>query len=304
MMGLIILRSTRGSSSIEFLTSWINRRSGTPTVEMAQSGSQTFAPTATFSPDAAWLTITLNAPVYSGPGDSFSRIAILESGNKALIVGVSQDRSWWAVSLPYYNEGFGWVSAQLVETNNTSNVEVLDEKGNLAAAPTATRPSATVKAITNINIRSGPATRFMKIGTLESDQTTTVFGVSPDRFWWLVEIPGGQSQQGWLARDYVIASNADDVPVVGLQGLGESGDIKPGTPFLTSNYATVNVRAGPSTTYAVVGQLSQGQTAAIVGKDEDGIWWLIAYPSAPDGVGWVAAAYVTAENTVDVPIKK
>ncbi len=67
---------------------------------------------------------------------------------------------------------------------------------------------------------------------------------------------------------------------------------------------TVNVRAGPDVTYAVVGQLNQGQLAEVIGVTRDGLWWAIKYPAAEGGEGWVAAAYVKTENTGSVPVVK
>ncbi len=58
-------------------------------------------------------------------------------------------------------------------------------------------------------------------------------------------------------------------------------------PGLTIVNDTVNVRSGPGTEYALVGQMAKGATAAVRGKSADGAWWQIDYPSAPGGLGWV-----------------
>jgi hypothetical protein len=53
----------------------------------------------------------------------------------------------------------------------------------------------------------------------------------------------------------------------------------------------VNVRAGPGTGYAVIGQLTQGQTATVIGKSADGQWWQI---KSNGNVVWIFAELVQA----------
>ena len=54
----------------------------------------------------------------------------------------------------------------------------------------------------------------------------------------------------------------------------------------------VNVRTGPGTDYPIIGIAEQGTEGLVVGKSEDGKWWVAAAPSAPNEHGWVAADYV------------
>ena len=64
----------------------------------------------------------------------------------------------------------------------------------------------------------------------------------------------------------------------------------------------VNVRLGPGTGFPILGIAPQGTTGEIVGKSEDGAWWAVSVPSAPNEQGWVAAAYVEATNADSVPV--
>ena len=66
--------------------------------------------------------------------------------------------------------------------------------------------------------------------------------------------------------------------------------------------AGVNVRIGPGTQYPIVGIAPLGTEGEIIGKSEDGQWWVARVPSAPDQQGWVAAAYVAAANADNVPV--
>ncbi len=60
--------------------------------------------------------------------------------------------------------------------------------------------------------------------------------------------------------------------------------------------------AGPSTAHAVYGAMLGGTQAQVVGKSEDGTYWVISIPVAPLGQGWVLATNVQTQNTDSVPV--
>lgn len=57
--------------------------------------------------------------------------------------------------------------------------------------------------------------------------------------------------------------------------------------------ATLNVRSGPGTNYGVIGQIRQGQTFPITGKNPAGNWWQFDYNGRP---GWVSGQLVRVAN--------
>lgn len=66
--------------------------------------------------------------------------------------------------------------------------------------------------------------------------------------------------------------------------------------------AGVNVRTGPGLGYDIFGIAPQGTEGEIIGVSADGQWWVASVPTAPNGQGWVNAAYVEAMNADDVPV--
>jgi heat shock protein HslJ len=67
----------------------------------------------------------------------------------------------------------------------------------------------------------------------------------------------------------------------------------------------VYVRSGPGTDYPDIGAVPFGATGEIIGRSADGQWWVINVPptaQAPDGQGWVSAAFVEASNAGNVPV--
>ncbi|HAJ37417.1 MAG TPA: hypothetical protein DCL15_17240 [Chloroflexi bacterium] len=69
-----------------------------------------------------------------------------------------------------------------------------------------------------------------------------------------------------------------------------------GIPLInaTAN-VTANLRAGPGTNFAVVGQVGPGQTVQIAAISEDGGWYLLG------GANWIASTLVT-EQPANVPV--
>lgn len=66
----------------------------------------------------------------------------------------------------------------------------------------------------------------------------------------------------------------------------------------------LNVRSGPGTEYPVIGWLPQGSTALVTGRNPEGTWWQIVYPTGSAGRGWVSGRpqYTLASNTEGVPV--
>lgn len=77
----------------------------------------------------------------------------------------------------------------------------------------------------------------------------------------------------------------------------------PGVPAATAN-TYVNVRTGPSVQYPILGIAPPGSSAEIIGKSEDGGWWVVKLPTdlVGSGQGWVSADHTTAENADNVSV--
>ncbi|OGN76210.1 MAG: hypothetical protein A2X25_08250 [Chloroflexi bacterium GWB2_49_20] len=63
----------------------------------------------------------------------------------------------------------------------------------------------------------------------------------------------------------------------------------------------VNIRSGPGIYFTLLGQINQNQPVQITGVDASGEWFAIAYPSGPEGRGWVTAEYIQATGTDSLP---
>ncbi len=65
----------------------------------------------------------------------------------------------------------------------------------------------------------------------------------------------------------------------------------------------INCRLGPGTSYQPVNELSQGQSARVVGRNDASTWLYIRDPGNPGGFCWVSAQVTEAQGAVnELPI--
>lgn len=62
-------------------------------------------------------------------------------------------------------------------------------------------------------------------------------------------------------------------------------------------YQTANVRSGPDTRFEIVGQLAQGDSVLVTGRDEEGRWLQVVIASGE--VGWLPLFVLTLDGELD-----
>lgn len=75
------------------------------------------------------------------------------------------------------------------------------------------------------------------------------------------------------------------------------GEAQSGIQVTVTYSEAINVRGGPSTVYyPIVGRVSPGDVLTGLGVSPGREWVQVAFPTAPGGVGWLYAAYVTVSG--------
>ena len=147
------------------------------------------------------------------------------------------------------------------------------------ASPQSGASSGTVKlasSSSHLNVRSGPGTRYSTLGSLRHGAAVTITG----------------EQSGWysIAFDgltgYVKASYITRNPQSADTSAAFTGRIK-----LASSSGRLNVRKGPGTGYATLGQLANGAKVSVTAAQ--GGWYAIAYNGS---TGYVSSAYVVKDG--------
>jgi uncharacterized protein YraI len=165
-------------------------------------------------------TTVANTYVRSGPAANYPAYGIAPAAVTALVIGKSEDGQWWAVRInpAKVGVGYGWVSAQFVQTSNTSSVQTIQNPDTytVATPPPPASGAATGTATEYLNIRSGPGTNYPVLVVAPPGSTGEIIGKSSDGAWWQVKISTQYSSTGagWASASYVIAQNTNNVPVV------------------------------------------------------------------------------------------
>jgi uncharacterized protein YraI len=255
---------------------------------------------------ANFVTADVDAAILSGPGDGYDSFGLLLAGQSAEVIGLSSDNGWFVIRVPYVESGDGWVSADFVTVIDPEGIPIVEREIEPGGDEVPAGDTPRVRAISNVNVRSGPEIFYKKIGLLPAGDVAEVIGFSADRLWWAIKVPFAETGQGWVSVDYVESKNTGNVTEIEPQinsDLLVISTPSPGEAALTA-VTRVNIRSGPGTTYEILGRMEANQTAVIIGINYDGDWWGIKVLSAENGIGWVSAIYVRAQNAEGVEVYK
>ena len=80
--------------------------------------------------------------------------------------------------------------------------------------PETAVPTGRVNSPQGLNIRSGPGVNFPVIGFARDGDEGEIVGRSVDGRWWAAAVPTAPGGIGWASADFVIATGAENVPVI------------------------------------------------------------------------------------------
>lgn len=159
-------------------------------------------------------------------------------------------------------------------------------------APAQTAPAGIVDG--TANLRTAPDTRAEIIGQLPAGTMVTLTGRDSAARW--LQVQSQQALTGWLPV-FAVFTEAD---VLALP-VQLPTDAAPNAEVVVEAYGRVNVRAAPTVTAEVIGQLNGGESLPALGRSsETNDWLLIALPDDPDVQGWVAWFTVGVEGDPDL----
>jgi len=257
---------------------------------------------------------TSSAAILVGAGQ-VNRIGISAYGgnfylfaNGQYLAGVTDYTYLEAGDFGYYVSAA--TTTPFVARYNDLGVWVLDDAYYPSTAPAPAEPTvepvapasgaAYVTATSSVNIRSGPGTNYPIYGAAPAGASAPVTGISPDGGWYSITIPTTYSPDGtaWVSAGYVTLTGTTpaELPVVQPPPPPAEVTTQPPAPSSSTVQTTepVNVRAGPGNEYPSYGVVPAYTSLQALGLSDDGKWVAVALPTsiAPDGKGWVNAAYL------------
>jgi uncharacterized protein YraI len=147
-------------------------------------------------------------------------------------------------------------------------------------------------------VRAEPSTAGTVLGIIPANTRIEIVGTDPGGNWWQINYPHPDAVdgKGWVTAQYITVAGTPEVPVIGGAETGAN----------SGNVAVIqqqlNVRSGPGTDFNSLGTLNPQDVVSLTGKDPDGAWLQIDFPSGPEGKGWINAAFVQAQGAENLPI--
>ncbi|MCD7844875.1 MAG: SH3 domain-containing protein [Oscillospiraceae bacterium] len=240
------------------------------------------------SAESAFGTGTISGSgvrVRSGPSTADSILATLDSGETMSVTGVSGQ--WYQVS---YNGATGYVNSAYMtlsygsNASPTSTSSTTTEEAPLTVAATGT---GTINA-NYVRMRSGPSTSYSILGTYSSGTAMTVTGTSGD--WYEVSYNG---TTGYVYSLYLtLGSGSSDTSTSASATDSSSFTVTEMDDTAAAATTAVNLRTGPSTSYASLQVLSAGTSITITGYS--GSWYRVSYNGT---TGYVYSSYVTTDTS-------
>lgn len=316
----------------------------TPTATITET--PTITPTPTIMPTIEPMTGILRAPtnIREKPSKGGSeRLGGLYFNQSIKIIGRNDRANWYWFIYSEAPGGTAWVLASAVDLQGEIGLLpiVIFPEGpdKPVAVPPLLPPSTGTPlplnppgpeaqigiAVQLLNVRVGPGTGFLSLGTIPNGTTLSFTGRVDDNSWYQIEYPSGLDGRAWVSADLVkLDFGPKQLPVYNLlatpvteappqpeepTAAPETGAAIPATetpipPSPTPNLPTgvvtaqINVRSGPASSYESLGMLNPKELVVITGLTLNGNWLLIEYPNAPDGKGWVATAYINLNSDI------
>ncbi len=222
---------------------------------------------------------TENLNVRSGSAATYTKLGTLTKGSKVEIVQ-KLSNGWYKIK---YNSSYGYVLGTYVKLDaqkpDDGSQDQKPDGGNQDQKPSEEKVIATGVTTENLNVRSGSAATYAKLGTLVKGSKVEIVEKLSNG-WYKIKY---NSSYGYVSGTYVKldTQNPDD----GSQDQKPSGDKVIATGITTGN---LNVRSGSAATYTRLGTLVKGSKVEVVQKLSNG-WYKIKYNNS---YGYVSGTYV------------
>jgi N-acetylmuramoyl-L-alanine amidase len=240
--------------------------------------------------------------VRSGPGTQYDIIGQLNSGNEVLITGRSNEESDW-LRVDFLGRD-GWLAYFTVTVVGDANdLPIVLPRATNATALAAPMPTpAALSAVSDlyitayrrVNVRSGPGSSYVSIGSLEAGSTADVTGKSEDDVWLRIDYAG---RDGWVAYFAVSFSGSIDSVQTVTTFTGAVTEVPQRTVEILTRY-NVNLHEAPTPDSPVIAIIPYDVTLRSDGRsDPDSRWLRVAYRNQ---TGWLLGALVTAEGSLSI----
>ncbi len=234
--------------------------------------------------------------VRSGPGTQYDIIGQLTSGNEVEITGRNDEESNW-LRISFAGRE-GWVAYFTVSVlGNADQLPIVASRtpqDNTPVRATATPihiqadSSLFITAYRTVNVRSGPGTEYVSIGSLQTGNTADVTGKSNDGEWLRINYAG---EDGWVAFFVVSLTGVlEEVAIVDVDPDAET-EAPPTSVEVVTRY-NINLRVTPVLNSPSLALIPFGTELQAEARSNISASWLRV--TFEGQTGWIIRALVNA----------
>ena len=159
------------------------------------------------------------ATLRSGPTLEFPVFGVAVNGLRAELIGRSQDGQWWASRAHFARQQWHSLGQWCIHFCRQLRQRAhAGHPGSAALSPRAAPASGAPALVTIEPLSRAPGTGriFGDIGRVARGTVMAVIGISPDRQWYVVNIPTSidPSGRGWIAARFTRSENTGNVRVI------------------------------------------------------------------------------------------
>jgi uncharacterized protein YgiM (DUF1202 family) len=294
-------------------------------------------PTSTATPDVPQARIMpLAVQVRDAASTDSAVMTSLNQNTQVEIVEITEDGQWVHV---VFSNGEGFVPASAIELTggSLSEVDIASYPTSTdVPAPTDTPEIPEAVALpAAVQVYTGPGENYEIQGRLLQDYKVQIIGMVEDGQWFEITYYDDEdsTSTGFVRSDAIRITGGSlaGVPVASFPTLTpiptstSTASVTPSiTPSPTSTATQLPtptllptltgtpespqasaagflliVREGPSDLFEVVGVVDPDDPLPVNAVSPDGLWFQVAYPQSPTGLGWVSAQAVTIAGLDD-----
>jgi uncharacterized protein YraI len=229
--------------------------------------------------------------VRNGPSVGFGVIGVLSRNQAVNLIGRNLDASWVQIQVP--GGVTGWVNRSFLVVNINVNTLPVTSGGVTPPAPPPPTTASGMVTTFFLNFRAGPSVSFRAVAVLPQGTRIHLDGRDAAGVWVRGTVSG--VGQGWVNSRFLHV----DVPVSSLPIVTGSHPPPPSSdPFGTVNTGALNVRQGPSVSFAVVTVVFRSTSVLLSGRNAAGTWLQVRLPGEGGVVGWVNASFINTSYPI------
>ena len=217
-----------------------------------------------------------------GAGVDYSILRVLPNSTSGKLIGRNADWSWVCIELE--DGTAGWLSAAYVvlrgETVN-STLELLDNSKINSANHGVVNTSF-------LNMRSGDGLEYQILEILPGGSVLDVLGRTGNNAWIYVR---NKDREGWVHSGYVLL-RGQSMHAYPLMAAAQDAPMADTIAIVNTPF--INLRVGDSYFTEAIGQLAGGSELRVLGRSENGGWYLVE--TTEGQMGWVSAAFVVVRG--------